>query len=97
LIFLELGGKISCNLSVFLKSKILRTVLAGETVYESFILNTKIILKLVEICGKIMICAKVSDQDWVIALNWSSLLLKAEVGVKIIDNPSAINWNVFSG
>jgi len=96
LIFLELGGEISSNFSVFFEGKILRTILACETVDESFILSSKIILKLFEVSGKIVVSAKMSDQDGIIALNRRSLFLKAEVGIKVIDDPSAVDGYVLS-
>lgn len=61
---------------------------------ESFILNTEIVLDLVEISCKIVIGTEMSNQNRVVNLNWRTLFLEAEVGINVINNPSAVNGYV---
>ena len=44
-----------------------------------------------------MIGGKVPDQDGVIALDWGALLLKAEVRINVVDDPSVIVSVFFGG
>jgi hypothetical protein len=60
-----------------------------------FVFCSKIILNFVEISRKVLVGGKMSDQNWIIALNWEPLLLKTEVGINIINDPRIIENYIF--
>jgi hypothetical protein len=60
-----------------------------------FIFCSKIILDFVEICWKVLVGGKMSDQNWIIALNGETLFLKTEVGIYVINDPRIIENNIF--
>ena len=90
LVLLELGGQIASDLAVLLESQILRAVFASKAVHEHFKLLPEIILNLVIITCQVMVSADVSDQNGIVDLDGRALLLKAVVGVDVIDDPGVI-------
>ena len=64
--------------------------------HSHFKLSAEVILELVfAIRGKELVGADVANKDGVVALNGTSLLLKTEVGVKVIDDPGVVESRVF--
>ena len=71
------------------------TVFAGETVHKYLEFLPEIILYLVVVRSQVMIGANVSDQNGIVDLHRGSLLLKAEVGVDVINDPSVVESVLF--
>lgn len=58
--------------------------------------GTKIIGDFVKIRGEVVVGSNMPDKDGVIALYRRALLLKAEVGIKVVDNPGVVERVVLS-
>lgn len=65
--------------------------------HEDLILNTELVLYFIEVRSEVVVSAHMSDEDGVVDLDRSALLLEAEVRIDMIDDPAIIENHILGG